>query len=317
MSGLLTGMASLLIWWALVCPVFAQSHLLSATGFGPSVTPPPDLPADERCLQHSVEISGIRCFSHDLHTFLNVTEECARAVKETNFDPLFCDGPRSNTSHPSASTEPPQGGLSGLTFDLPRAADLLLGKAAQSKEAQPAPEGASQPPKGSLRSSAPNLTFNPHPLPHRLDLARYPELGHLNYGDTNDQFAKVTRELGLTREDNERIYENFRRAETKRENQGNAMLAMTTGNSLWYGRNLATEDSTLSFIKAVTNNSEIATKIAPPLFRIIKSKPTGAALLVTIGAGATYYLYEFFGFDKSVEPLAVIHDGAVSALPRP
>ena len=38
---------------------------------------------------------------------------------------------------------------------------------------------------------------------------------------------------------------------------------------------------------------------------------------LAMGAGATYYLHECFGFDERVKPLAVIRDTTVSALPRP
>jgi hypothetical protein len=344
MSGLLRGLASLLIGWALVCPVFAQSDPLSVK-FGQPVIPPPDPPADQRCQQHSVEISGIRCFSRSLHKSINVTEQCAQWAKEMNIDPLFCSppGPRATKFiSPSQSDAVPEGGLPGPIpapksnpyppppVDLTALANLAdwIAKRKTATEkttsevkapATPTPEKGLQPPDGSVPSyvTAARL-YRQRQLQH-LEPTRDPELGHLNEWDIQHQLANITRDLAQTREDNEKTREdneNLRREGAKRDNKDNAFWAMTTGGSLWYTRNRATENSTLTFIKVVTNNSEIAAKLAPPLFRILKSKPTGAILLVTIGAGATYYLYELFGFDKSVEPVAVIHNGAVSALPK-
>jgi hypothetical protein len=324
MSGLLRGMASpLLLWWALVCPVFAQSDPLS---FGPPVIPPPDPPADERCEQHSVEISGIRCFSLSLHRPISVTEQCARWAKEMNIDPLFCSRPPSNTFHPSASTEPPHGGLPAPTpapnsnpyppppVDLTALANLsnLVAKnkpAPEKTTSASAPSSASAP-----ATSAPAPTL---PLySDGLDAARIARLAR-RAPATDSHLESPMKELMALYERNQRDLENMRREGAKKDKQEDAKWAMSTAGYLWTARNLATEETILTLLQSATNNSAFATKLAPQVFKLVKMRPSGIGLLLTFGAGATYYLYEYFGFDESVKPVAIIRDGTVSALPRP
>jgi hypothetical protein len=132
----------------------------------------------------------------------------------------------------------------------------------------------------------------------------------------NSQLESPMKEPMALYERNQRDLENMRREGTKKDKQEDAKWAMSRAGSLWMARNLATEETTLSLLQSATNNSVLATKLAPQIFKLIKLRPAGTALLLTVGAGATYYLYESLGFDKSVEPVAVIHNGTVSALPR-
>jgi hypothetical protein len=116
-------------------------------------------------------------------------------------------------------------------------------------------------------------------------------------------------------ERNQRMLENMRREGAKKDKEDDARWTMASAGSLWMARNIASEETTLSFLKSVTDNSALASKLAPQVFKLFKSRPSGAALLLAVGAGATYYLYEAFGFDNSVKPVAVIHEGQILVSP--
>ena len=156
---------------------------------------------------------------------------------------------------------------------------------------------------------------DPALLPDRLGAARIARLtGEPAY--TDGQVERQLEQLRFSNELNQLMLENMHREIAKKDKQENATWAMSTAGSLWMTRKVATEETILSFLRSNTNNSALATKVAPQVFSLFKSRPSGAMLLLAMGAGATYYLYEWFGFDESVKPVAVIRDGRVSALPR-
>jgi hypothetical protein len=77
----------------------------------------------------------------------------------------------------------------------------------------------------------------------------------------------------------------------RQDREQKALKALGTGSSTWFGRNLATEESTRTVLKGVTPYAE---RYAPGAYKALKGPAAAAVLLGVIGGAGGYYLYEHY-----------------------